>query len=72
MTFQNRFQILVDEKKKTFRQLAEECEISKTSFAAWYRGESMPNSYALIKLCKYFDVSADWLLGLSNFRRLKK
>lgn len=72
MKFQNRFQILVDEKKKTFRQLAGECGISNGSLAAWYRGDSMPNSNALIKLCKYFDVSADWLLGLSNFRKVKR
>lgn len=46
--------------------------IHKTTIASYIRGESLPIAKHLIALCRYFDISADWLLGLHNFRRLKK
>ena len=31
-------------------------------------GQSIPGAEAVIKICQYFGVSADWLLGLSDVR----
>ena len=37
-------------------------------FSRWLNEHSSPNAYYLAAICKYFDVSADWLLGLSDRR----
>lgn len=37
--------------------------------ASYLRGERLPNARTLMNLCNYLNVSADWLLGLSNERR---
>lgn len=31
-------------------------------------GQSIPGAQAVINICQYFNVSADWLLGLSDVR----
>ena len=67
-----RLQSLKDEKQVTNIQIAKATGIHKSTIAQYLHGESMPISKHLISLCRYFDVSADWLLGLHNFRRLKK
>ena len=34
----------------------------------WVNNDAQPEAYYLTAICKYFDVSADWLLGLSDRR----
>lgn len=46
-------------------QLAEALGVSKGNVADWETGKSLPGYKAIIKLAKYFDVSADYILGLS-------
>ena len=70
--FGERLKQLQEECGKTFHQIERESGVSKTSLAYWCRTDAMPNSNSLIQLVKYFDVSADWLLGISNFRKIKK
>ena len=70
--FAKRLLQLKEEYGKTFKEIAEETGITRTSLTAWCRSEAMPNSKSLMILCKYFDVSADWLLGLNNFRKVKR
>lgn len=38
---------------------------SRETVVAWERGRKLPSYDAIIGICKYFDVSSDWLLGLS-------
>ena len=45
--------------------------IKRTGFAqstvwAWCSGVREPNVFALVCICEEFNVSADWLLGLSD------
>ena len=35
----------------------------------WIYNDSQPTAYYLVRICEYFDVSADWLLGLSDKRK---
>lgn len=32
------------------------------------KGRNLPSAELIIKICKYFNVSSDWLLGLKNER----
>ena len=69
--FNNRINILMAESKKTIRQVAKEAGVNKSNLATWLTTDTMPNSKSIILLCRYFNVSADWLLGLSNYRQIR-
>lgn len=47
--------------------LAEELGVSIKSIQRYETDKSKPDSYALVKLATYFDVSTDYLLGLLAF-----
>lgn len=47
-------------------QLAEKTGLSQSSIAAWEVGQNVPNANAIIILAKYFVVTSDYLLGLSD------
>jgi hypothetical protein len=35
----------------------------------WMNHGTQPTAYYLARICEYFNVSADWLLGLSDKRK---
>lgn len=59
-----RLKELRKEKGLTQRQLAALMNKSETGLASWEQGLSEPNVNDLRLLCKIFEVSADYLLGL--------
>ena len=71
-TFSKRLMILKQEKGVTTTQIHQATGISRSTINKFLTSDNLPNSFTLILLCQYFNASADWLLGLSNFRRLKK
>lgn len=40
--------------------------IGRTAVEKWKYGLCDPSMKSIIKICKEYDVSADWLLGLSD------
>ena len=54
------------EKGLTQKALAEELFITIPTLSHWECGYQEPSFKDLIKLCKYFEVSADYLLGLED------
>jgi len=66
MKFSKILKELRDSKGISQRQLAKEIGISQSSVHAYEAGEKSPTIDVLLKLAKYFDVSADYLLGLSD------
>lgn len=48
------------------KQVAEGIGISETLYQKYEYGKTKPAYDVIIKLCKYFNISADYLLGLSN------
>ena len=48
------------------KQVAEGIGVSETLYQKYEYGKTKPAYDVIIKLCEYFDVSADYLLGLSN------
>lgn len=61
-----RIKELRKEKNLTQKQLAALMNKSETGLASWEQGLSEPNVNDLRLLCKIFEVSADYLLGLSD------
>ena len=64
--FKEILQDLMTEKNINQRQLAREADIPPTTISGWLNAGRLPDYHALIKLSKYFEVSADYLLGLQE------
>lgn len=64
--FKNTLYDLMAEKGINQRQLSAKAEIPPTTISGWLKADRLPDYSALIKLAEYFDVSADYLLGLSD------
>lgn len=61
-----RLRALRQEKGITQEQLANKVDIVKASISGYEQSSIYPSIEVLVKLCKYLDVSADYLLGLSD------
>lgn len=54
-------------RKLTQKQLAKKLNVDQTTISAYKKGRGLPNSDMLIKLSKELHISADYLIGLSDF-----
>ena len=50
----------------TQKEAAEKLHISATCYSGYEQGYREPDFKTLIKICKLFNVSADYLLGLEK------
>ena len=62
-----RLQELREERKISQSVVADVLEVTRQAYSRYERGERELGYTALIKLAKYFDVSVDYLLGVSPF-----
>lgn len=70
LTIQERIQDLRNERGLSLEQLAEQTGLSKSALANYETDESKDIShYALIRLAKYYGVTTDYLLGLTETKR---
>lgn len=70
--FSDRLSDLIAEAKEhgaDYRSLASALEISTGALSNYASDKQQPNITTLHKIAKYFHVSSDWLLGLSEFPR---
>ncbi len=51
----------------TQQQLSDKLHIRQQSYARYENGTGEPNLETVAEIAKIFDVSADYLLGLSEF-----
>lgn len=52
--------------KVTQKQLAEYLNLNQSQIARYENGKLSLDAKIIKKLCKYFNISADWLLGLKD------
>jgi transcriptional regulator with XRE-family HTH domain len=64
--FGERLKYLRSEKGIGQNLLAKELQVSNASISYWETGKQEPCAEAIFKLADYFNVSADYLLGLSD------
>lgn len=57
---------LLKEKGLNQRQFSQKTGIPVTTISGWINANRLPDYNALIKLRLFFDVSADYLLGLED------
>jgi transcriptional regulator with XRE-family HTH domain len=62
----DRLKILRIENRYSRKQLALALGVGEAGVARWEAGTQVPRADTVIKLCKLFNVSADYLLGLSD------
>lgn len=66
--FPTRLRELMQECKTTQRELARAIGMRPQTVSLYATGQSNPDIDGLKKIAEFFDVSADWLLGLSDKR----
>lgn len=64
--FPERLKTIRKVQKVTQKQIAEGISITEALYQKYEYGKTKPNYEVIIKLCNYFNVSADYLLGLSD------
>lgn len=63
MTFSDRLDLLLTEKKETRTHLAEVIGITNQSFSDWKKRGTIPSADIVLKIANYFKVSIDWLIN---------
>ena len=73
LTIQERLKDLRVERGLTLEQLAEQTQLSKSALGS-YKAEDFKDisHYALIKLAKFYGVTVDYLLGLTETRKSRE
>ncbi|SHN87981.1 helix-turn-helix domain-containing protein [Desulfitobacterium chlororespirans] len=66
VTVGQRIKELRKEKRLTQQALAKYLDISQQAIVRWESGTSEPSSSKLAKLCQVFNVSSDYVLGLTE------
>lgn len=61
------FKELIEEKDDgKYSRFCEETDIPKTTVSGWINNNQLPRYEQLIKIARHFNVSADYLLGISE------
>lgn len=66
MTFQEKLRMLRQNKKLSQSNLAEILETTQQHYCAYELGKHEPPLRHIVTLCRYYNISADWLLGLKE------
>ena len=66
MEYMKRIRDLRDDHDKTQQEIANVLQTSQTMYARYERGANEMPIHHLITLCRYYNVSADYILGLTD------
>ena len=69
MVYIKRIRDLREDHDKTQKEIADILGTSQTMYARYERGANELPLHHLIALCKYYNVSADYILGLSDITK---
>ena len=69
MVYIKRIRDLREDHDKTQKEIADILGTSQTMYARYERGANELPLHHLIMLCKYYNVSADYILGLTDERK---
>ncbi len=69
MVYIKRIRDLREDHDKTQQEIADILGTSQTMYARYERGANEMPLHHLIALCKYYDVSADYILGLKDTKK---
>lgn len=66
MIFSQRLKGLLSDTKTTWKEVSMTLDIGKNQQKYWEDKDIAPDGKTLCKLCEYFHVTSDYLLGLSD------
>ncbi|MBQ2973227.1 MAG: helix-turn-helix transcriptional regulator [Clostridia bacterium] len=66
----NKIRELREDRDLRQSDVAEATGIDQRTLSNYETGKTNPDSYAIIKLCDFFNVSADYLIGRSDDKSL--
>ena len=69
--FGRRLYMLLNEHGMTRQEMADELNIHAKCIGDFLNKYTFPSTQTIIKICNTYNVSADWLLGLSDERELR-
>lgn len=64
--FATRLKELRKEIKMSQQTIADKLDIARISYLHWEQGKTEPSINSICALCRIFDVTADYLIGLEN------
>ncbi len=67
MNFAIRLKELREEKQLSQKMLADATGISQSAIARWELNQAEPTTTPIITLAKFFGVSTDYILGVSEY-----
>ena len=62
-----KLKLLRKQKNVTQKVVAEAIGVTLSAYSNYEQGIREPDLQILVAICKYFDVSADYLLGLTDW-----
>lgn len=65
--FSERLKELRTEKGLSQAQLAADTGLTISAISKWEQGQRIPSALAVITLAKYFHVTTDYLLGVTDY-----
>ncbi len=68
MTYQERLRGIREDRDLTQKQIAELLGVTQTTYSGYKLGKYALPIDCLMKLCRYYDISADEFLGLNKRR----
>lgn len=68
-TFANNLRVLIDSHGLTAKALSDESGIPDATIYRYLHKDRAPKLDNVIALAQFFDVSVDWLIGISDGRR---
>ena len=68
MIFRLRLRELLDEQKWSQKELAEKCGLTAATVSRWLSGTNVPDIQGVVNMAKAFNVTTDYLLGVSSIR----
>ena len=66
--FAERLLKLINENHTSYSEIALLCKTTRQTVSCYVTGKNVPRLDKLLKLAKHFNVSADYLIGLSNIK----
>ncbi len=66
MLFTERFNEILATSGVRQKDIADYCHVSKQCITDYKKGKIFPSIETLYRICKFLDVSSDYLLGLSD------
>lgn len=66
MKFSERLKQIRKECGNTQKDVYTYLKVSPNCYASWEQGRTQPDIENIKKLCKFFNISADYLLGLEE------